>query len=73
MKHNGYQIIHNLLEARFNLPSAKKARMKVVQLSAEYKQEQDPKKRTELLYRLKKAKSDLALMPNRAYGMYRDY
>ena len=71
MKLDGYSIIHEVLEARFNLPSAKKARLKIADLKDQYAQEQDPQKRAELMWKLKKAQSDLALKPNRSYDHYR--
>jgi hypothetical protein len=73
MKHNGYEIIHTLLEARFNLRSAKKGRRKIAQLTAQLKEEKDPRKRTQIIYQLRIAKSNLALKPNRSYSMHRDY
>jgi len=71
MKLDGYQIIQEVLEARFNLPSAKKARLKVANLKSQYAQEQDPQRRANLRWDLKKAQSDLALKSNSSYDHYR--
>jgi hypothetical protein len=73
MKLNGYTIIEQVLEARFNLKSSKNARVRVVDLKKKYQEERDPSKRRNLLRQIKKAQSDMALMPNKSYSMYRTY
>ena len=73
MKLDGYKIIQTILEARVNLKSAKAAREKIAAIASEYREETDPKRKGELAFRLKKARSDLALMPNREYDMYSEY
>lgn len=70
---NGYQLVHEVLEARFAHRGAKTAREKIAELRAELKQETDLQRKKELAWQLRKAQSDLALMPNRAYDVYRDY
>jgi hypothetical protein len=70
---NGYNIVHAVLEARFNLTSSKKRRIEIAKLWQQYKQEKDFAKRRELLRIIQQKKNDLALRPNRAYSQYRDY
>jgi len=73
MKLDGYSITSQLLEARFNLKSAAKARQTVTDLNSQVREEQDPQRKRELLFRLKQAQSNLALMPNKSYDMHTDY
>jgi len=73
MKLNTYKLISNLLEARFNLLSAQKARQKIQDLRSEYQQAETAEERKEILWKLKQAQSNLTLIPNSEYDIYRDY
>ena len=73
MKLDGYRLVHKLLEARFNLPSSSKRRNKIADLKKQYAAEENAQKRRALIYQIKKAQSDLALRPTKAYSMHRSY
>ena len=71
---NGFKLVSSILnEARFSISSAKKLRDQIMDLRQQLSQETDFAKRKELLWRLKKKQSDLALKPNRQYDYYRTY
>lgn len=73
MKQNSFQIISNVLEARHSHPRAKKLRAAIQSLKQQAGQETDVKKKRELLWKIKRLRSNLSLLPSTGYDVHRSY
>jgi len=70
MKTNSYHLISSLIESTFMSQRSIKARQRIMQLNADYREEQDPQRKRNILWQLKNAQADLELVPASAYDQY---
>jgi len=71
---NGYDIVSSILikEDLFKSTGAKKQRQIIIDLQKQYRDETDTKNKRILSIKIRRAKSDLSLRPNRNYDHYQE-